>query len=76
MGPQRCAGTSGLLYAEDKKFMWTVGVREGFLEERPLFGEAGSLHSRDSGKCACLETGFVWGWLSVLTSVYCCVGVM
>lgn len=56
--------------------MWTVGVREGFLEERPLFGEAGSLHSRDSGKCACLETGFVWGWLSVLTSVYCCVGVM
>lgn len=66
-GPTRCAGTTGLLYAEDKRFVWTVGVREDFLEERPCIGrqEEAAVHSRGSGKCACLEAGLVWDWLSV-----------
>lgn len=51
MSPQRCAGTSGLLCTEDKRFVRTVGVREDFLEERPSVGrqEEAAVYRKGSG---------------------------
>lgn len=42
--------------------VWTVGVREDFLEEGQ---EEAAVHSRGSRKYVRWETGLVRGWLSV-----------